>query len=209
MDFAAEQYYFNTGFESLAGIDEVGRGPLAGSVVAAAVTISKDFKFNPDKFKWVRDSKKLSAKRRQEVKNILEDCVEEIGIGLCDQSTIDKINIRQASFLAMKKALGALKTKPAISLIDGKDEIPNLSIRQKAIVHGDAKVFVIAAASIIAKEYRDALMMEAHESWPEYGFDKHKGYGTKLHLDVLRELGACPCHRKTFAPVKRVLKACD
>jgi ribonuclease HII len=205
MDFSVEQYYLGEGINILAGLDEVGRGPLAGPVVAAVVSVRNSFNYCSEKFKWVRDSKKLSAKRRAEVKKVLESSGMEIGIGICDQDTIDKINIRQASFLAMKKALGALKEKPQLSLIDGKDIIPNLSLKQRAIIRGDSTVFVIAAASIIAKEYRDAIMMEAHKRWPEYGFDKHKGYGTKLHMQALQEFGACPWHRKTFAPVERIL----
>ena len=129
----------------------------------------------------------------------------EVGIGMCDHNTIDRINILQAAFLAMKKAIGGLKEKPYFIVLDGKFPMPNLSIRQKPIIQGDSIVFSIAAASIIAKVTRDRIMMDMHEIYPNYGFDKHKGYGTKLHMEMLKINGPSSIHRRTFAPVKRLL----
>jgi ribonuclease HII len=128
-----------------------------------------------------------------------------VGIGVCDQATIDRINILEAAFLAMKKALSALRRKPELVLVDGKFIIPNLSLAQKAIVDGDALCFAIAAASIVAKEARDRLMGDAHTKYPTYGFDRHKGYGTQAHLAALRAYGPCPLHRRSFAPVREAL----
>lgn len=208
MDLSAEKYYFSQGLDSIAGIDEAGRGPLAGPVVAAAVLLRPDFEYCPRKYAWVRDSKRLSPKRRAEVKQILLENVQAYGIGWCSQAEIDRLNIRQASFLAMKKALGSLPERPRLVLVDGRDPIPNFSADQKAIIGGDNCVFVIAAASIIAKEYRDDLMRTAHQEFPQYGFDQHKGYGTKAHLEALAAHGPCAWHRRSFAPVRNC-SACE
>ena len=130
----------------------------------------------------------------------------EVGIGICDHKTIDKINILQASFLAMKKAIGALRQKPEFILLDGRFTIPNSSYQQEAIIKGDNLVYTIAAASVVAKVTRDRIMHKEHKKYPNYGFDRHKGYGTKFHLDCLRQHGPCPIHRQSFRPVREVAR---
>lgn len=207
-NFSEEQTIFNQGYNLLGGIDEAGRGPLAGPVVAACILMPRDFVASAGaglspSLRLVNDSKKLSAKKREEAFAVIKNNFS-VGVGICDHITIDRINILQASFLAMKKAVSALKRKPDFIILDGNFPIPNISVKQKAIVSGDSLVFSIAAASIIAKVTRDRIMMEMHEKYPEYGFDRHKGYGTKLHLERLKEFGPCPIHRTSFAPVKRV-----
>lgn len=202
MDLDQEKRIFNQGYKLIAGIDEAGRGPLAGPVVAACVVLNPNFKVDPDKMGLIKDSKKLTAKKREELFKVIEECFPEIGVGICDNKTIDKINILQATFLAMKKALGELKQKPDFVLVDGGFKIPNYSVEQESVVRGDDLVFSIAAASIIAKVTRDRLMEKIHEQYPQYGFDKHKGYGTKIHLESLKKYGPCPIHRFSFGPVK-------
>ena len=205
LNFNEEQNIFNQGYKSIGGLDEAGRGPLAGPVVAACVVILPKFCYADIEFsdlRMINDSKKLSAKKREELFKAIQESSLEVGIGICDHETIDRINIFQASFLAMKKALSALKKKPDFIVLDGKFLIPNVSYKQKAIIHGDQKIFSIAAASIVAKVTRDRIMLEFHERFPEYGFNKHKGYGTRLHLERLKKYGPCPIHRKSFAPVR-------
>jgi ribonuclease HII len=200
-----EQNFFNQGYKLIGGIDEAGRGPLAGPVVAACVVIggSRDAinRVSTDALNIVNDSKKLSPKKREEAFGIIKSELD-FGIGICDHETIDRINILQATFLAMKKALSAFKQKPDFILVDGKFVIPNLSIKQKAIIDGDRLVFSIAAASIIAKVARDRIMLEMHNLYPQYEFKKHKGYGTKLHLAALKKFGPSPIHRRSFRPVR-------
>jgi ribonuclease HII len=196
-----EQLLFKKGYNLIVGIDEVGRGPLAGPVVAACVSCSHSLTIK-EELSLVRDSKKLSAKKREGLIEAIEANFNEIGIGICDHETIDRINILQASFLAMKKAITSLKEKPSFILVDGSFIIPNSSFKQKAIKGGDGKIFSIAAASIIAKVARDKIMEEMHAKYPEYGFDKHKGYGTKYHLEQIKKHGPCDIHRKSFGPCK-------
>lgn len=199
-----EENFWNEGLQLVAGIDEAGRGPLAGPVVAGAVVVYRhaieELRDLPE-FKLVRDSKTLSARQREKafdfvVKNFAW------GVGLSDEKTIDRVNILQASFLAMKKAISDLKIKikndPQILLIDGNMRLPNVSVRQEAVTGGDKYVFSIAAASIIAKVTRDRLMLEADKKFPAYGFAKHKGYGTKAHFEMIKEYGLCEIHRKSF-----------
>ena len=195
-----ENIFFQKGAEFIGGIDEAGRGPLAGPVVAACVILNSDFKINKE-IQEIKDSKKLSAAKREKLIDIIFTSFTEVGIGLCDQITIDRINILQATFLAMKKAIGSLKQKPDFILVDGKIEIPCISVKQKAIIGGDNLALSIAAASIVAKVKRDEIMLELHEKYPRYGFDRHKGYGTKLHMEALRKYGSCPVHRRSFKPV--------
>lgn len=204
MNLTWERNLLNKGNKLIAGIDEAGRGPLAGPVVAACVIFKpnlseEDLEFS--ELRKIKDSKKLSAKAREELHAaIIKECLA-FGVGVCGHETIDRINILQAAFLAMKKAITAMKQKPDYILVDGNFIVPNCSFRQEAVVDGDAKVFSIAAASIIAKVTRDRLMKEAHEKYPDYGFDKNKGYGTKYHLTCLKKYGPCEIHRKSFGPV--------
>lgn len=205
LDFQAEKEIFEAGYHLIGGVDEAGRGPLAGPVVAACVVVGENFQIK-DGLEKVADSKKLTAKKREELYKIIKEKALAVEIGVVSQNQIDKINILQASFLAMRKAIDGCQTKPDFILLDGGFKIPKLSLPQKAIIKGDTKVFCIAAASIIAKVARDWLMQEASQKYPEYEFAKHKGYGTALHLAKLREYGPCPLHRRSFAPVKNLLK---
>lgn len=187
----------------LGAIDEAGRGPLAGPVVSACVLIDKKFKIS-DELKEVKDSKKLSEKKRDKLYKVIYEEFIDIGIGICDNCTIDRINILQATLLSMKLAINNLKNRPSFVLIDGNASIPSLAIKQGLIPGGDGFVFSIAAASIVAKVTRDKIMKEYHLKFPQYGFDQNKGYGTKNHLEVLKKSGICEIHRKSFAPVKNL-----
>lgn len=202
LDLNEEKKIFNQGHDFIGAIDEAGRGPLAGPVVAACLIIKSGQKFSPALLKQVKDSKKLSAKKRQEVYKLIKEEGLEIGLGISDHQTIDRINILQASFLAMKKAIGALRQKPDYIILDGGFLIPNASFRQKNIIKGDSTVFSIAAASIVAKVERDLIMEKMHRLYPAYGFNQHKGYGTKIHLERLKSFGPSPIHRRSFAPIK-------
>ena len=202
LDFAQENRIFNQGHKLIAGIDEAGRGPLAGPVVAACVVVAPGFKIDSEELKLIKDSKKLTAKKREELFDVIKDKFIEVGVGICDNQTIDKINILQAAFLAMKKSVGALKQKPDFLLVDGGFKIHNTSYNQLNIIKGDSLVFSIAAASIIAKVTRDRIMKKMHEQYPQYEFLKHKGYGTRLHMERLKQYGPCPIHRQSFRPVR-------
>ena len=199
MNLDKEQQLFASGYNLIAAVDEVGRGPLAGPVVSACVIIDKNFTLIPELAK-VKDSKKLSAKQRELLFPIIKKQVKAVAIGMCDNTVIDKYNILQATFLSMKKAIKKTGLQPDIILVDGKFKIPKLSIPQEAIISGDDLVFSIAMASIIAKVSRDFLMTEFNKEYPKYGFDKHKGYGTKFHLEMIDLYGPCPLHRLSFAP---------
>jgi len=205
MDLAFENNLRGQGHEFIAGIDEAGRGPLAGPVAAAAVIFN--FKEIPAELEPIRDSKKLTAKKREELFELIIKNSAGYGIGLCDHEIIDRVNILQATFLAMKKALGNLKVKPNIILLDGNLPLPNYSSPQQSIINGDQLIFSIAAASILAKVTRDRIMNRMHEQYPKYFFIKHKGYGTKMHLDALKLYGPCEIHRKTFKPIKSYFKS--
>ncbi|KKQ62218.1 MAG: Ribonuclease HII [Parcubacteria group bacterium GW2011_GWE2_38_18] len=185
----------------VAGVDEVGRGPLAGPVLAACVSLPFGMKLNK-KLKEINDSKKLTAKKREELFYVISNEINDIGIGICEPTEIDRLNIFHASLLAMKKAIEQLKKTPDIVLVDGKFLIPRLNIKQQCIVKGDSLVFSIAAASIIAKVTRDRIMQENHEKYPRYGFDRHKGYGTKLHFENISKFGITEIHRKSFAAAR-------
>ncbi len=179
-------------YDLVCGIDEVGRGPLAGPVVTAAVILPKDCDIL-----YINDSKKLSEKKRKEVsKQILEKAVA-VGFGIADEETIDKVNILNATKMAMREAVANLDPKPNFALVDAV-YIEDLGIEQQGFVKGDAKSMSIAAASIVAKVKRDTFMEEMDEKYPEYGFKSNKGYGTKAHMDALREYGPCPIHRLSF-----------
>lgn len=244
--FNIEKELVEQGYAFVIGVDEAGRGPLAGPVVAAAAllrnnqlpstkiqTTTNDQNPNnqnkedlpntkyqiQDTNMWdlVRDSKKLSEKQREKVFDFVCENFH-VGVGICDHKTVDRINILEASFLAMKKAIAdlvhnkskveSLKTKVdenIIIIVDGNKKIPNFSMEQMAVVGGDRIVKSISAASIIAKVTRDRMMISMHEKYPVYGFDQHKGYGTKLHMDALKKHGPCEIHRQSFAPVSEIV----
>ena len=188
------------GYPCVAGIDEAGRGPLAGPVSAAAVILPSDFSHD-----LLDDSKKITAKRREVLYDELTSNSDIIWAhSYADVDEILEVNILKATHAAMARAAEGLTTKPDFCLIDGL-AVPKFPITSMGIVKGDGKSLSIAAASIIAKVKRDRLMIEYAETYPEYGFEKHKGYGTKLHMEALREHGPCPIHRKTFAPVAQLL----
>jgi len=206
LNLKTESKYFGLGYNLVAGVDEAGRGPLAGPVVAAAVVIGPDFQINDDDLALINDSKQLTAKRREHLFGVIKAKARAVAIGVCDNRTIDKINILQASFLAMRRALKALPLEPDFIILDGRFKIPKLTTPQTAIIKGDSKVWAVAAASIIAKVSRDWIITELDKEYPAYGFAQHKGYGTKLHLAKLTEHGPCPIHRFSFAPVREAAK---
>ncbi len=186
--------------ERIAGVDEAGRGPLAGPVVAAAVVLNEE-KVSP----WpLADSKTIGKKRREEIYGwIMENAA--VGVGYADHAEIDRINILQASLLAMKRAVLELDPMPDVLLIDGTftTDLP-MPMKQKAVVRGDATVPAISAASIVAKVTRDRMMDEYHLEFPRYGFDRHKGYPTRAHKQALAQNGPTPIHRKSFKGVKQL-----
>jgi ribonuclease HII len=180
------------GYKAIAGVDEVGRGPLAGPVVAAAVIMPEDFDIP-----GIDDSKKLSEKKRDELYEIIKEKAVAYSIGIVDHEVIDEVNILQATKLAMKKAIEELPVKPDYILFDAV-KIEGIDAPQEAIIKGDAKVLAIAAASIIAKVTRDRMMVEYANEYPWYAFEKNKGYGTKAHYEGIAAKGTCPIHRMTF-----------
>lgn len=190
----------------IAGADEAGRGPLAGPVVCCVVVCKKSFLKNLKKLK-VKDSKTLSSKKRQEVFEKIKK-LKDINwkISFVSEKVIDKINILQATFLGFKRCFKKLKIKPNLILIDGNQKIPNLKIPQKTIIKGDKTHPLISLASIIAKIKRDGFMEKVAKKYPEYKFEIHKGYPTKEHLKILKKIGPCQIHRKTFFPVKLFLR---
>ena len=187
----------------VAGVDEAGRGPLVGNVVAAAVILDRD---NP--VDGITDSKKLSASRRELLAWQIRERAIAWSVISIDAREIDRINILQATMLAMKQSIEQLTTLPDHVFIDG-NRCPDVDIPSTAVVKGDLRVAEISAASILAKVERDAQMLALHETYPQYGFDKHKGYPTKDHMQALKEHGPCPQHRRSYAPVKRAGKAAD
>ena len=194
-----EKNLWRAGFKIVAGLDEAGRGPLAGPVVAAAVVVL-DFK-NIKNIKGINDSKKISKKNREKFYKILTNSPNiKWGIGIVSEKVIDKINILEATKLAMAKSIE--KLNPDFLLLDGNFKIKSI-IPQQSIVAGDQKVISIVMASIIAKVTRDKIMQKMHKKYPQYGFDKHKGYGTKLHFATLEKFGPCVIHRKSFYPVSK------
>jgi len=206
-----EKKLWRKGYKRVAGLDEAGRGPLAGPVVAAVVMI-KMSKSNlkskilnlKSNFKGIKDSKKLTPKKREEFyKLIVKSPFWEWGVGRVSEKVIDKINILEATKLAMKRAIKKLKRRPDFLILDGNFKI-NVDIPQKSIIKGDEKVFSCAAASILAKVYRDRIMEMYDKKYPRYGFSKHKGYPTKFHLKMLKKYGPCKIHRKSFGPVKNL-----
>lgn len=197
-----EKKLFKQGYNYIAGVDEVGRGPLAGPVVSAAVLVDLNFLEDIKNLKELNDSKKTSLKNREKIFSIIHDNAISVGIGVCSAKTIDKINILQASLLSSKKAVLNLSKEADIVLMDGKFKIPNLDTKQETIIQGDAKVAIIALASIIAKVYRDKLMAKLDKKYPGYDLEKNKGYGTAYHRKKIEELGPSKIHRYSFAPIK-------
>ena len=189
---AYERAVWDSGYRYIAGIDEAGRGPLAGPVVSAAVILPE--RYYPEK---LNDSKKISAKIRDALYERLTREVTAWGVGVCDSHEIDRVNILNATVLSMERAVQALTTQPDYLLIDALS-LRNVGIAQQAIIKGDALSLSIAAASVVAKVTRDRMMLEYDEIYPGYGFAKHKGYGTAEHMENIRKLGLCPIHRITF-----------
>jgi ribonuclease HII len=205
---AFEEEGYARGFKCVAGTDEVGRGPLAGPVVAAVVILPRGFS-HPE----IKDSKLLTPKQREKLAPLLRDNAQSWGLGVVEVEEIDRINILKASLLAMVKALDCLKAKPDCLLVDGNQRIPRelilssryfagRSLYQKSIVKGDQLCLSIAAASIVAKVARDAMMVELDKQYPEYGFADHKGYACAAHLEALRRYGPSPVHRQSYQPVQ-------
>jgi len=198
--FEFESKASHQGFKNIAGIDEAGRGPLAGPVVAAAVIFPS--KVN---IPGLNDSKKLSANKREELFPKIQEISVAFGLAVVDQKVIDKINILQAARLAMKQAVETLKITPGLLLIDGNQKIDS-TLNQWAIVKGDSRSLSIAAASVLAKVTRDRIMDGYHKLYPQYEFNRHKGYGTRLHRNLIQEHGPCPIHRSTFKGVSEYIK---
>jgi ribonuclease HII len=192
-----ESNLWRKGFRTVGGVDEVGRGPLAGPVVAACVVFPQDF-FLPE----VNDSKKLTSRKREKLFDQILENAHEVGIGIVGEKTIDAMNILNASLKAMFKAVQKLKNVPEFILVDGNQRIPNLPLPQMPVIKGDSKSLSIAAASIVAKVTRDRIMLKYHKEYPEFCFADHKGYGTKSHVEALQAFGPCEIHRKSFKLVK-------
>ena len=194
-----EESLYSSKIKYICGIDEAGRGPLAGPVVVGAVILPVD-----SLIEGVNDSKKISEKKRERVFEEIVSTAISYSTGIVDQRTIDEINILNATKLAVKKAIEGLEIKPDLILVDALTGIETFGIPYKSIIKGDAKEYSIAAASIIAKVTRDRMMLEWDKVFPEYGFAKHKGYGTASHIQALKENGPCMLHRKTF--IKNFIK---
>lgn len=194
MDYFYENNAILNGYKNICGIDEAGRGPLAGPVYAAAVILPLDLEIE-----GLNDSKKLSEKKREQLFDVICEKAIAYSVGIATEKEIDEINILNATFLAMKRAVEGLNIKPDYALVDG-NRYPNISesIKEEVVVKGDAKSMSIAAASVLAKVSRDRFMLEMSEQYPQYDFEKHKGYGTKLHYERLAEFGPSPIHRMTF-----------
>lgn len=190
--WAIENSFFAQGVEIICGVDEAGRGPLAGPVCAAAVILPKNMVIP-----GLDDSKKLSDKRRRELFPVIKEQAIAYGIAFADHEEIDRLNILQATYLAMERAIAQLTIKPQLALIDG-NRSKDFGIPVQTVVHGDSLSASIAAASILAKVTRDDYMLQMAEAYPQYGFEIHKGYGTKAHYAALTEFGHCPIHRMTF-----------
>lgn len=193
-----ETKLYEEGVETICGIDEAGRGPLAGPVVVAAVIMPKD-----SMIEGVNDSKKVSEKKREALYEQITKEAISYAVGIIDQKEIDQINILNATKKGLTEAIKGLEVKPERILVDALTNIDTCNIPYTSIIKGDAKSYSIAAASIIAKVTRDRIMREWDELYPQYGFEKHKGYGTKMHIDAIKEYGLCPLHRLSF--VKNII----
>lgn len=197
VDYSIENEYREKGFNVICGVDEAGRGPLAGPVYAAAVILPSDCVIE-----GLNDSKKLTEKKREALFDKIKEKALAYGIASADEKEIDEINILNATFLAMKRAIDSLSVKPDLALIDGNQK-PHTDIEEVTVIKGDAKSMSIAAASVLAKVSRDRFMLEMAEKYPQYEFAKHKGYGTKLHYEKIAQYGVCDIHRRTF--LKKIL----
>lgn len=197
VDYSIENEYREKGFNVICGVDEAGRGPLAGPVYAAAVILPSDCVIE-----GLNDSKKLTEKKREKLFDEIKDKALAYGIASADEKEIDEINILNATFLAMKRAINSLSVKPDLALIDGNQK-PHTDIEEVTVIKGDAKSMSIAAASVLAKVSRDRFMLEMAEKYPQYEFARHKGYGTKLHYEKIAQYGVCDIHRRTF--LKKIL----
>lgn len=180
-----------------AGVDEAGRGPLAGPVVVAAVILPDEYDLP-----WLDDSKKLTEKRREQLLPQIENQAIAFSVEFVDADEIDRVNILQATMNGMRRAVHKLRPEPQRVMIDG-NRAPGLNCEVKTVIGGDGLIASISAASVLAKVYRDRFMLSMHELYPDYGFDRHKGYPTAYHLDRLKAFGPCPIHRSTFAPVRK------
>ena len=193
MDYLYEQQAIEAGYKIICGIDEAGRGPLAGPVHAAAVVLPIGLEIE-----GLNDSKKLTEKKREQLFDIICEKAIDYSIGVATEQEIDEINILNATFLAMHRAVEELKIKPDYALIDG-NQYPRIPfVMEETVVKGDAKSMSIAAASILAKVSRDRFMLQKAEEYPQYQFEKHKGYGTKVHYESIKEYGPSPIHRLTL-----------
>lgn len=197
VDYSIENEYREKGFNIICGVDEAGRGPLAGPVYAAAVILPSDCVIE-----GLNDSKKLTEKKREALFDEIKEKALAYGIASADEKEIDDINILNATFLAMKRAIDSLSVKPDLALIDGNQK-PHTDIEEVTVIKGDAKSMSIAAASVLAKVSRDRFMLEMAEKYPQYEFARHKGYGTKLHYEKIAQYGVCDIHRRTF--LKKIL----
>lgn len=197
VDYSIENEYREKGFNIICGVDEAGRGPLAGPVYAAAVILPSDCVIE-----GLNDSKKLTEKKREKLFDEIKEKALAYGIASADEKEIDEINILNATFLAMKRAINSLSVKPDLALIDGNQK-PHTDIEEVTVIKGDAKSMSIAAASVLAKVSRDRFMLEMAEKYPQYEFARHKGYGTKLHYEKIAQYGVCDIHRRTF--LKKIL----
>lgn len=197
VDYSIENEYREKGFNVICGVDEAGRGPLAGPVYAAAVILPSDCVIE-----GLNDSKKLTEKKREALFDEIKEKALAYGIASADEKEIDEINILNATFLAMKRAIVSLSVRPGLALIDGNQK-PHTDIEEVTVIKGDAKSMSIAAASVLAKVSRDRFMLETAEKYPQYEFARHKGYGTKLHYEKIAQYGVCDIHRRTF--LKKIL----
>ena len=193
-----DKSYFKKGYNYICGIDEAGRGPLAGPVVVAAVIMPKD-----SMIEGVNDSKKVSEKKREKLYELIIEEAISYSVGIVDQNEIDRINILNATKAGLTEAVRTLKVKPELILVDALTNIDTCGVPYQSIIKGDAKSYSIAAASIIAKVTRDKIMREWDKVYPQYGFEKHKGYGTAAHISAIKENGLCPLHRLSF--VKNII----
>lgn len=193
VDFSIENEYRNKGCSVICGVDEAGRGPLAGPVYAAAVILSPD-----TVIEGLNDSKKLTEKKREALFPVIQEKALAYGIGFATEQEIDEINILNATFLAMRRAVEQLQITPQLLLIDGNQKPETGICEEVTVVKGDAKSMSIAAASVLAKVSRDRFMLELAKEYPQYAFEQHKGYGTKLHYERIAQYGIAPIHRKSF-----------